>query len=125
MKTTLRQGYLGTPLTIEQVMESNNGVTAYFESESEAQKFAKLLPAVCKGKAHGLMGYIFNHEALNEYGLCWKISDDRKTKTAWGVDLRRLPVNKTTGEINELGEKRRKAFCEALRKHCEVVASLI
>lgn len=117
MKVTIRtSGFLSEVRTIADASVAVHGVVVYFRNALDAGEFASRLPKYVKAKTHNLTCG-FGKNPNKSYGLVWRDGQ------AIGVSLGPIPLNESTGAVNEMGEKRRAAFVAAL-KNCEVVADL-
>ena len=120
-QVTIRSSFLDKPLTLADVAATLDPVCVYFSTEVAAKRFAAQLPKYCNAKMHHL-GQCRRELPSETYGLPWLRLDDG-CYVVPGVSLQGLHLDKTTGVVNERGEKRRAAFVKLLANY-EVVTDL-
>ncbi|MGG3890321.1 hypothetical protein [Metabacillus fastidiosus] len=107
---------LTNEIELIELMKKGNGITYYgFKSKEEAEtftqhfpKYIKVYPVRCSSSSHfGINGISCIPVYVSKTGMSFE---------AHGISISVSPLNNVTGEMNETGEKRIKAFAKTLKK---------
>jgi len=112
---TLVNKELQTEKQIREAAKTTSFSLIGFTSKESAEEFAKQFPKFVKAE----VAYEVNSKSFKQYGIEDIQIGSEETRIqfqTFKVRFPKMPINKTTGDINEAGEKRMAKIIEFLQK---------